>query len=262
MCVPSPHKIFRNKKAMPFEKDMFLPIENKTLSLVVWACRKSCKSKSTQNINTIIHRSTYMEHMATCQSIEINKNKHVYHQSQVRMPNGCGVEWAECSLIIGTGCRVQVFKLILDSSVGLSAGIQSSGDLVSETLMGSNPAFRRGKQLVSVRFEYRLPVPEHHNLQQQICISPEPGAKASRQWGRVGWMLADHRDGLSSSSSSLDPRQLSRFVSRHSVCWRIGVRDLGFESCIQQKKTTCLLSIRTLLACAKASKLTTMNICI
>ena len=53
--------------------------------------------------------------------------------------------------------------LILDSSVGLSAGIQSAGDLVSETLMGSNPAFSRGRQLVSFRFEYRLPVPEHRN---------------------------------------------------------------------------------------------------
>ena len=98
-----------------------------------------------------------------CQNIEINNNKHVYRQSQVRMPNGCGVEWAECSLIIGTGCRVQVFSLILDSSVGLSAGIQSAGDLVSETLMGSNPAFSRGTRLVSLRLEYRLPVPEHLN---------------------------------------------------------------------------------------------------
>ena len=44
-----------------------------------------------------------------CQSIENNNNKHVYRQSQVRMPNGCGVEWAECSLIIGTGCRVPSF---------------------------------------------------------------------------------------------------------------------------------------------------------
>ena len=93
-----------------------------------------------------------------CQSIENNNNKHVYRQSQVRMPNGisvfewipnCGVKWAECSLIIGTGCRVQVFSLILDSSVGLSVGIQSAGDLVSEILMGSNPAFSRGTQLVS-----------------------------------------------------------------------------------------------------------------
>ena len=66
--------------------------------------------------------------------IIINNNKHVYRQSQVRMPNGSGVEWAECSLIIGTGCRVQVFSLILDSSVGLSAGIQSAGDSVPETL--------------------------------------------------------------------------------------------------------------------------------
>ena len=98
-----------------------------------------------------------------CQSIEINNNKHVYRQSQVRMPNGCGFKWAECSLIIGKGCRVQVFCLILDSSVGLSVGIQSAGDLVSETLMGSNPALSRGRQLVSFRFEYRLPVPEHRN---------------------------------------------------------------------------------------------------
>ena len=99
-----------------------------------------------------------------CQSIEINNNKHVYRQGQVRMPNGCGVKWAECSLIIGPGCRVQnFFSLILDSSSGLSAGIQSAGELVSETLMGSNPALSRGRQLVSFRFEYRLPVPEHRN---------------------------------------------------------------------------------------------------
>ena len=77
--------------------------------------------------------------------------------------------WAECLLITGTGCRVQVFSLVLDSSVILSAGIQSAGDLVSETL----------------------------------------GSK--------------------------------------------------FESCIQQRKTTCLLSIRKSLACARAAKLTTTN---
>ena len=63
-----------------------------------------------------------------CQSIEINNNKYVYRQSQVRKPIGNKVEWAECLLIIGTGCRVQVFSLILDSSVGLSAGIQSAGE--------------------------------------------------------------------------------------------------------------------------------------
>ena len=51
------------------------------------------------------------------------------------------VGFISLNTVIGTGCRVQVFSLILDSSVGLSAGIQSAGDLVSETLMGSNPAF-------------------------------------------------------------------------------------------------------------------------
>ena len=97
-----------------------------------------------------------------CQSIEINNSKYVYRQSQVRKSTDSGVKWAECSLIIGTGCGVQVFSLILDSSVGLSASIQSAGDLVSGA-PGSNPAFSRGTQLVSFRFEYRLPVPEHRN---------------------------------------------------------------------------------------------------
>ena len=97
-----------------------------------------------------------------CPSIEINKNKHVYRQSQVRKPTASGVEWAEYSLIMGTGCRVPVFSLIIDSSMGLSAVIQSAGDLVSKTL-GSNPAFSRGRQLVSFRFEYRFPVLEHRN---------------------------------------------------------------------------------------------------
>ena len=37
-------------------------------------------------------------------------------------------------MYVGTGRRVQVFSLILDSSVGLSAGIQPAGDWVSEIL--------------------------------------------------------------------------------------------------------------------------------
>ena len=97
-----------------------------------------------------------------CQSIEINNNKHVYRQSQVRKPTGSGVEWAECSLIIATVCRVQDFSFVLDSSVSLSAGIQSAGDLVSETL-GSNPAFSKGGRIVFFRFENPLSVPEHRN---------------------------------------------------------------------------------------------------
>ena len=52
----------------------------------------------------------------------------------MRKPIGSEVKWAECPLIIATGCWVQVFSLILDSSVGLSAGIQSTGDWVPETL--------------------------------------------------------------------------------------------------------------------------------
>ena len=87
----------------------------------------------------------------------------------MRKSTDSGAKLAECSLIIGTCCRVQVFSLILDSSVGLSVSIQSTGDLVSG-IPGSNPAFSRGTQLVSFRFEYRLPVPEHRNWQQNVCM--------------------------------------------------------------------------------------------
>ena len=50
------------------------------------------------------------------------------------------------------------------------------------------------------------------------------------------------------------------FVSGHSVCWQFGVWDPGFESCIQQRKTTRLRSIWISLTCAGALKLTTTNI--
>ena len=64
---------------------------------------------------------------------EINKSKHVYRKSQVQKLTDSEVKWAECSLIIGTGYQVKVFSLILDSSVGFWASIQSAGNLVSRT---------------------------------------------------------------------------------------------------------------------------------
>ena len=62
-----------------------------------------------------------------------------------------------------------IFYLILGSSVSFSAGIQSDGDSVPETL-GSNPALSRERQPVSFRFENSLPVSEHRNEQQQTYI--------------------------------------------------------------------------------------------
>ena len=44
-----------------------------------------------------------------CQSIEINNNKHVYHQSKVLKPTCSGVKWAGYSLFIVIGCWLQVF---------------------------------------------------------------------------------------------------------------------------------------------------------
>ena len=105
-----------------------------------------------------ISNPTHSKIARLCQNIEINNNKHVYRQSQGRKPTGSKVEWADCSLIIGTGYWGQVFNLIclLD---------QFARDSAPETL-GSNLAFSRGRQLVSFRLENRLPMPEHRNQQQ------------------------------------------------------------------------------------------------
>ena len=78
--------------------------------------------------------------------------------------------------------------------------------------------------------------------------------------GQVGWMLADHRDRLSSSSflawSSIAQSVCQQAFSLLKIGFQI---PPGFESCILQRKTTCLLSIKKSLACARASKLTTTN---
>ena len=66
--------------------------------------------------------------LCLCVCVCVSVCLYVYRQSQVRKPTGSEVESADCLLIIGTGFRVQVFSLILDSSVSLSAGIQSAGE--------------------------------------------------------------------------------------------------------------------------------------
>ena len=69
------------------------------------------------------------------QIIEDNNNKHVYRQSQVRKANW---QWGRVSWMLvdhKDWLLSSGFCLILDSSGGLSAGIQSAGDLVPETLV-------------------------------------------------------------------------------------------------------------------------------
>ena len=98
-----------------------------------------------------------------CQSIEINNNKHVYRQSQVRKPTGSMVEWAECLLIIETGCRVQVLAW---SSIAQSVCQQAFSLLVNRCLRPWVRILHSAEEdnlIVSFRFEYRLPVPEHRN---------------------------------------------------------------------------------------------------
>ena len=53
-------------------------------------------------------------------------------------------------------------SVILDRSVGLSAGIQSAGESMPKTL-GSNTASSKGRQLVSFRFDITSLLPVHQN---------------------------------------------------------------------------------------------------
>ena len=124
----------------------------------------------------------------------------------------------------GRAVEFKFYSLILDSSVGLSAGIQSAEDWVSETLW--------------VRILHSA---EEDNL------SPFDSK------------IACLCQSIEINNNKYVCMYVCRFVSEHSVCWRIGVWDPGFKSCIQQRNTTCLLSIWISLACTRASKLTTTN---
>ena len=93
-----------------------------------------------------------------CQSIEVNNNKYVYRQSQVRMPNGSGVRWAECLLIIERGCRVQV--LLAWSSIAQSVCQQAFSllEIGFQRPSGFESCIQQRKTTFSFRFENRLPV--------------------------------------------------------------------------------------------------------
>ena len=104
-----------------------------------------------------------------CQRIKINDSKQLYRQNQVRKPTGGEVKWAECSLVIGTGYRVQVLA-----------------------------------------------------------------------WSSIA-------------------QTVSEWAFSLLAIWFLTLRLPSFESCIQQRKPTCLLSIRKMLASARASKLTATN---
>ena len=79
-------------------------------------------------------------------------------------------------------------------------GIQSVGDSVPKTLV---QILRSAMQDNLSPFDYSI-------WKSLACAraskltSPEPVAKAKWQWGRVGWMLADHRCGLFLAWSSVD----------------------------------------------------------
>ena len=84
--------------------------ERRNSSALAMQLRLSCTNTSICYIPMTLLHMTVTSH-ELYQSIEINNNTHVYHQCQLRKPVGSGVEWAECSLMIGTGCRIQVVEL-------------------------------------------------------------------------------------------------------------------------------------------------------
>ena len=63
-----------------------------------------------------------------------------------------------------------------------------------------------------------FPVPSASQLTPNMYIA-RARCEAISAVGPVGWMLADHGNRLLCSILLVDPRLLSRFVSRHSICW-------------------------------------------
>ena len=85
----------------------FQNLTREHIMLAIWCLRPWVRILHSAEENNL---SPFDSNIAClCQSIEINNNKHIYLQNQVRKPTGSGVEWAECSLIIGTGYRILFF---------------------------------------------------------------------------------------------------------------------------------------------------------
>ena len=155
-------------------------------------------------------------------------------------------------MITVTGCWVQVFSLILDSSVGLSASIQY-GDLVSETLGFEEDNLSPfdsniGSLCQSIEINYSKHVYRQSQVQKPTGSGIE-WAVCSVIIGTVCWVQI-----LAWSSMTQTVCEWA-FSLLTNWCLRLP----SFESCIQQRKTTCLLTIRKPVVCARTSKLTTAN---
>ena len=123
-----------------------------------------------------------------------------YRQSQVRKSTDSEAKWAECSLILGASCRVQVF-LAWSSIAQLSRFVSEHS--VCWRFGAWGPGFKSCIQQRNTTCLLPIWISlacARASKATKICISPEPGAKVNWQWGQVGWMLVDHRDELSSSS--------------------------------------------------------------
>ena len=152
------------------------------------------------------------------------------------------------------------FSLILQSWVGLWMGIQSAGELVSETSQLRILHSAEGNHLSPLDSKIAC-------LCQSIAINNNKHIyrksqvqKPHRWWSQVDWMISHYREWLLSSSF------LSWSSIAQSVCeWAFSLLAIWclrlpiFESYIQQRTRKCLLSIRKPIACARASKLTTAN---
>ena len=198
-----------------------------------------------------------------CQSIEINNKKHVYRQSQVRKPTGSEVEWAECLLIIGTGCRVQVFAW---SSIAQSVCQQALSLLANRCLRpsGFESCLQQRKttclllirkSLACARASKLTKTNNNKHVYRQSQVRKPTGSEV--EWAEclliIGTGCRVQVFAWSSIAQSVCQQAFSQLANK---C----LRPSGFESCLQQRKTTCLLSIRKSLACARASKLTTTNL--
>ena len=93
------------------------------------------------------------------------------------------------------------------------------------------------------------------------CISPKPDAKANRQWIQVGLMFTHHKKGLLSSIFPWSSIAQSVWERAYCLLATWCLRLPSFESCIQQRKTTCLISIHRLLPCASVSKIDSKHVC-
>ena len=133
----------------------------------IWCLRlpgfESCIQQRT--INCLL---SIRNHFSVPEHYQNQTRKCVYHQSQVWTNSGSEVKWAECSFIIGTSCRVQVFSAWSSIALSVCKWAFSLQAIMCLRLLRFESCIRQRQVICLLSIRNHFPVSEHYHNQTNM----------------------------------------------------------------------------------------------